>query len=111
MTYADGQRFQASASFAAKKQGEGGWFYEMLGKGEVPQPDQAASCRSRRTEAGTGPARALAAPKTDRDLLLLALEEWWREDKLTDTAARLRARPSADHLQRAAPSLAADLGA
>ena len=38
VTYADGQRFQASASFAAKKQGEGGWFYEMLGKGEVPQP-------------------------------------------------------------------------
>ena len=46
IVYADGQRFQASASFAAKTQGEGGWFYEMLGHGEVPQPVD-RSCRSR----------------------------------------------------------------
>jgi len=30
VTYADGEKFQASASFAAKKQGAGGWFYEMI---------------------------------------------------------------------------------
>ena len=29
ITFADGQRFQASSAFSAKKQGEGGWFYEM----------------------------------------------------------------------------------
>jgi len=29
ITYADGQKFQASAAFAAKKQGAGGWSYEM----------------------------------------------------------------------------------
>ena len=37
VTYADGERFQASLGFAAKKQGAGGWFYEMLGKGEPPR--------------------------------------------------------------------------
>ncbi len=29
VTYADGQRFQASTAFSAKKQGADGWFYEM----------------------------------------------------------------------------------
>ncbi|MCU0981973.1 MAG: hypothetical protein MUF25_22700, partial [Pirellulaceae bacterium] len=36
IAYADGEKFQASAVFAAKKQGAGGWFYEMLGQGESP---------------------------------------------------------------------------
>ncbi|MBC8873512.1 MAG: hypothetical protein H8E44_29080 [Planctomycetes bacterium] len=29
ITYADGQRFQASAGFSKKRQGDGGWLYEM----------------------------------------------------------------------------------
>ena len=33
ITYADGQKFQASAAFAAKKQGAGGWFYETPADG------------------------------------------------------------------------------
>ena len=36
IAYADGEKFQASAAFAAKKQGVGGWFYEMLGQGKSP---------------------------------------------------------------------------
>ncbi|NLF73489.1 MAG: hypothetical protein GX575_31005 [Candidatus Anammoximicrobium sp.] len=40
ITYADGQRFQASTAFAAKKQGAGGWFYETPagGAGATPMP-------------------------------------------------------------------------
>ena len=38
IAYADGEKFQASAAFAAKKQGAGGWFYEMLGQGKSPAP-------------------------------------------------------------------------
>ncbi len=33
IAYADGQKFQASAAFAAKKQGAGGWSYEMPADG------------------------------------------------------------------------------
>lgn len=33
VTYADGQRFQASSAFSSKKQGAGGWFYEMEANG------------------------------------------------------------------------------
>ena len=33
ITYADGQKFQASAAFAAKKQGAGGWSYETPADG------------------------------------------------------------------------------
>ena len=104
VTYADGQRFVASASFTAQKQGAGGWFYEMLGKGEVPQPavPVAPACSELKQEL-----TRLAKP-ADLDLLLLALEEWWRDDKLTDSAMTY-APAVADHLQRAR-RLAAELG-
>ena len=60
IAYADGQRFQASASFAAKKQGEGGWFYEMLGPGAATATHPAGRACAVRTEAGIGAARRLA---------------------------------------------------
>ena len=106
--YSDGQRFQASASFAAKKQGEGGWFYEMLGKGEVPQPDKPpvpAPAELKEELARLAPS---LAPQTDRELLLLALEEWWREDKLTDTAQAYKAAIK-EHAERT-QKLAAEFG-
>ncbi|MCX7007215.1 MAG: hypothetical protein NTY53_08195 [Kiritimatiellaeota bacterium] len=104
VAYADGQRFVASASFAAQKQGAGGWFYEMLGKGEVPQlaVPVAPVCPELKQEL------TRLAKSADLELLLLALEEWWRDDKLTDSAAAY-APAIADHLQRAR-RLAAELG-
>jgi hypothetical protein len=109
VTYGDGERFQASVAFAARKQGEGGWFYEMLGQGEVPQPPKPpAPVPNEMKQELTRLAPSLA-PKSDRDLLLLALEEWWRDDKLTDTADAYTPAV-ANHLRRAR-DLAADLGA
>jgi cytochrome c553 len=108
VTYSDGQRFQASVSFVAKKQGEGGWFYEMLGKGEVPQPDKPpvpAPAELKEELARLAPS---LATKTDLDLLLLALEEWWREDKLTDAAQAYKAAIK-EHAERT-QKLAAELG-
>ncbi len=35
ITYSDGQRFQASEAFAAKKQGAGGWYYETVADGSA----------------------------------------------------------------------------
>ena len=87
IAYADGQRFQASASFAAKKQGEGGWFYEMLGQGEPPPPTQPVAPVPAELKQELARLAGLLSPKVDLDLLLLALEEWWRDDKLTDTVA------------------------
>jgi len=69
VAYADGQRFQASASFAAKKQGEGGWFYEMLGPGAPPPPARRAGAV--RTEARIGAARRLALAE-DRPRIAIA---------------------------------------
>jgi cytochrome c553 len=110
--YAGGERFQASASFSAHKQGEGGWFYEMLGEGRgamaaatpaapvaVPVPPELKQALAR--QAGS------LAPDTELALLELALKEWWREDKLTDTAAAYAAAIT-NHLSRA-QQLAADL--
>ena len=108
VAYADGQRFQASASFAAKNQGEGGWFYEMLGKGEVPQPPKPLVPVPTELKQELTRLAVSLAPKTDLALLLLALEEWWRDDKLTDSVDAY-APAVADHLQRAG-RLAANLG-
>jgi len=100
VTYADGRRFQASLAFDARKQGEGGWFYEMLGKGEVPQPPQPlAPVPDGLKEELVRLAPALA-PKTDLDLLLLALEEWWRDDKMAD-APEAYAAAFQNHAERA----------
>ncbi len=97
IAYADGARHQASASFAAKKQGEGGWFYEMLGKGEVPKPVEPVPSELKEDLARRAPS---LAPQSDLDLLLLVLEEWWRDDQMTD-AEDAYAPAVADHLQRA----------
>jgi len=99
VTYADGQRFQASQSFAAKKQGEGGWFYEMLGKGEVPQPAKPVVPVPAELKQELVRLAPSLVPKSDLDLLLLALEEWWRDDKLTDTAESYAAAIK-DHAER-----------
>lgn len=108
VTYSDGRRFQASASFAAKKQGEGGWFYEMLGQGDVPQPDPPLVPVPDELQQELARLAPDLAPGSDLELLLLVLEEWWRDDKLTDTADAY-APAVANHLRRA-KDLAADLG-
>lgn len=106
ITYADGQRFQASASFAAQKQGEGGWFYEMLNSADLlAAPVEPLSPELRQELARLAPS---LAPATDADLLELTLREWWRDDRLTDAAASY-APAVAEHLARAR-RLAADLG-
>ncbi|MFA6563235.1 MAG: hypothetical protein WCV00_15095 [Verrucomicrobiia bacterium] len=108
VTYADGQRFQASASFAVKKQGESGWFYEMLGKGEVPQPAKPVVPIPTELKQELARLAPSLAPKSDLDLLLLALEEWWRDDKMTDTAQAYVAAIK-EHAERA-QKLAAEFG-
>ena len=98
VTYADGERFQASLSFAANTQGAGGWFYEMLGNGEAPLRRPVAPVPSELKQELTRLADSLA-PATDPDLLLLALEEWWRDDKITDTPPSYAAAIK-DHFER-----------
>lgn len=106
VTYADGQRFQASAGFAAQKQGAGGWFYEMLG---VPPAPAAAEAVAVSKDLGRELARIgpRMIPGTEPGMLPLILEAWWREDKLADTVAAYRAA-AADHLAHAR-RLAAEL--
>lgn len=109
IAYTDGERFWASASFAARQQGAGGWFYEMFGHGQVPAaagPVVPVPPELHAELARLGPLRS---PRTDLDLLALALEEWWRDDRLDDTAERYRLAV-ANLLQRARRS-ATDLGA
>lgn len=98
VVYASGARFQASDSFTAKQQGAGGWFYEMLGSPQPP-PSQVAPISDdlRHELQRLGPQ---FAPKTDPALLALVLEDWWREDRLTDSIAAYRAA-AANHLERA----------
>ncbi len=107
VTYADGERFQASLSFAANTQGAGGWFYEMLGKGDAPLRRPVAPVPSELKQELTRLAGSLA-PATDPDLLLLALEEWWRDDKMTDTPPSYAAAIK-DHFERA-QKLVAEFG-
>ncbi|MCX6901053.1 MAG: hypothetical protein NT105_20455 [Verrucomicrobia bacterium] len=108
VTYADGQRFQASASFATKKQGEGNWFYETLGKGEVPQPAKPLVPVPNELKQELARLAPSLAPKSELDLLLLALEEWWRDDKLTD-AAQSYVAAIKEHCERT-QKLAAEFG-
>ena len=109
VTYSDGQRFQASASFAARKQGEGGWFYEMLGKGEAPRPDKPIVPVPAELQEEMARLAPALAPKSDINLLLLAMKEWWRDDTLTDTAGEYASAVS-KHL-RLVRDLAAEMGA
>lgn len=98
ISYAGGARFQASESFAARQQGAGGWFYEMLGTVAPPGPRFApVSAELRRELQRLAPS---LAPKTEPALLELVLEDWWREDKLDDSAAAYQAA-AANHLARA----------
>jgi len=108
VTYADGQKFQASLAFAARKQGEGGWFYEMLGKGEAPlqaKPVVPVPSELKQELARLAPS---LASQTHLDLLLLALEEWWRDDRMSDAVAAYVAAIK-EHAART-QKLAAELG-
>jgi hypothetical protein len=105
ITYADGERLQASSGFAAMKQGAGGWFYEMLGQASLPRQTAPVALELQRELARLAPS---AAKTSTPDLLAAALEEWWRDDRLTDTASAYMAAV-ADHLARIR-RLAADLG-
>lgn len=104
IAYEGGPRFQASQSFAAKTQGHGGWFYEMEGPGDVPQPPAPLAPPLRDECARLA---ASLAPDTSPDLCLLALEDWWQEDRLSDRDSAY-AKAVATHLARA-QSLAAEL--
>jgi len=55
IVYADGERFQASASFTAKKQGAGGWFYEALGQAGSTAMKQARKKPARASSPLIGP--------------------------------------------------------
>jgi hypothetical protein len=105
VTYADGERFLASAGFAAKEQGAGGWFYEMLGHGEVPRPVQPLVPVPTELKQELARLAPSLAPQSDLDLLELALEEWWRDDQLADTAERYAAAVQ-DQARRAQQLLA-----
>ncbi len=106
VTYTDGQRFQASLSFAAKKQGEGGWHYEMLGRGGPLAPQGVPVPLELKQELDR--LASFHSPKSDPGLLALALEEWWRDDQLSDTVEAY-ALAVASHLPRAR-RLNAELG-
>jgi len=95
IAYADGARFQASASFG-KTQGAGGWFYEMLGAAD--SDERVAVSRELQSELDRlAPQRM---PGCDAALWPLVLEAWWREDKLSDSD-KVYTRCAADHLARA----------
>jgi len=107
VTYADGERFQASTSFAAREQGAGGWFYEMAGDGAAPPTAPPAVPVPLELEDELARLAPELAPRSDLDLLRLALEEWWRDDRMTDSPARYVA---AIHVQSArAQRLAGEL--
>jgi len=80
----------------------------MLGPGEPPPPAQPIAPVPSELKQELARLAGLLSPQTDLELLLLALEEWWRDDKLTDAVAAY-APVVPDHLQRAR-RLAADLG-
>lgn len=114
ITYTDGQRFQASASFPAKKQGDGGWFYEMEGAGPISPP--IVSSAQPVEVAAVSPALQTIltklvpklVPQAEPALLAMVLEAWWREDKLDDTAKSYESAVT-NHIARAR-ALANDLG-
>ncbi|MDD4869602.1 MAG: hypothetical protein PHR77_03510 [Kiritimatiellae bacterium] len=114
ITYADGKRFQASESFAKKKQGTGNWFYEMEGTGPIAPPIVASTkpvetvTISPVLQAKLAKLAPTFAPKTGPALLAMVLEAWWREDKLEDTAKSYECAFT-NHLVRAI-ALAKDLG-
>lgn len=114
ITYPDGRQFQASTSFSAKRQGDGGWFYEMEGVGPI-SPQIASSTRPvevavicHALQAALTKLAPQLAPQTEPALLAMVLEAWWREDQLDDTAKSYEAAVI-NHLARA-HALVNDLG-
>lgn len=106
VTYADGERYQASVAFAAMKQGAGGWSYEMEGSGPFappagsPAPVPEVVAISPALEAALGKLAPRLAPRTEPALLHLVLEAWWREDRLDDSPGSYE-NATAKHLARA----------
>jgi hypothetical protein len=103
VAYAGGERFSASAAFAALKQGAGGWFYEQEGEGggasvaavappQTTPPDPAFVARVQALG-------ARLAPQTEPALLALVAEEWWREDRLDGSDANYETAAT-NHLAR-----------
>ena len=80
---ADGRRFRASEAFAARKQGHGGWFYEM----EVDPQIEPGLPRVH----GFGP---------EMDLGAMVQDAWSREDKLDDRP-EFYAAATARHIEKA----------
>jgi hypothetical protein len=106
IAYAGGNPLPASAAFAAKQQGAGGWFYEQEGTSRVPPvladrvrkpPRPPVSAELRVAMARLAPD---IAPETDAALLAMVLEEWWREDALDDTVG-IYEIATTNHLARA----------
>ncbi len=108
VTYADGESFQASAFFAARQQGAGGWYYELLGHGEIPADARPPVPVPEALKQELVRVAAEEAPSAARDLLELVLEEWWHDDQLSDATAAYESAVK-NHRDRAR-RLAADLG-
>jgi len=105
VSYEGGAPSRASAAFAAKTQGAGGWFYEQEGLNQaspvlthrVRKPPPVPVSAALRAEL-----ERLAPEAAPEGLALLAmvLEEWWREDGLDDTVEAYRVATT-NHLERA----------
>ncbi len=103
VAYAGGERFSASAAFAALKQGAGGWFYEQEGAGSGPSVASVAPAPPAPVDPSfAARVRSLGArrsPQTEPALLSLVAEEWWREDRLDGSEAAYEAAAT-NHLSR-----------
>ena len=85
MPTASGSRHRLS--FAAKQARRGRLVLRDARQRRSAAGSQAACAGSRRAETGADAAGAVAcAEEPICDLLVLALEEWWRDDQLTDAA-------------------------
>jgi hypothetical protein len=84
IAYAGGERFQASASFAAKKQGAGGWYYETGGEGKPAAP--AAPSLLGSTSFPEPPTVALPAAAADE----LLVRDWLAQRGSTSLSAACR---------------------
>jgi len=89
IAYADGERFQASSSFAAHKQGAGGWFYEALGHTTKSARKKSGARSSPLLSTETMPEPpTVALSSTDADKLLVV--DWQAQRGTTDCAAACR---------------------
>jgi hypothetical protein len=89
IAYTDGERFQASSSFAAHKQGAGGWFYEALGHTTKSARKKSIARSSPLLSTETMPEPpTVALPSADADKLLVV--DWQAQRGTTDCAAACR---------------------